>query len=268
MSFVEKYGPWALITGASSGIGAGFARHLASLKLNVVLVARREDRLRKLASELRESFNIKTKYIVSDLSTESGIESVRTRTQYLDIGLLVNNAGIEQHGSFLRLGEQSSNKVISLNVVAVTSLAHIIGERLVKAGRTGGVIFVSSAMKSGMPWFSAYAASKAYVSMLAISLREEWKDAGIDVFSLEPGLVESDMLTQPDLLCFQLPSVTVEQCVEEAIEAFGEKGMFRTTPGHENDEAIDDTVDKQFTAVTRMMKSIWSADTFEHLPCQ
>lgn len=88
--------------------------------MNVVLVARREDRLRKLASELKESFNAETRYTVSDLSTESSIEAVRANTENLDIGLLVNSAGIEQHGSFLKLGEQASNKLISLNVMAVT----------------------------------------------------------------------------------------------------------------------------------------------------
>lgn len=265
MSFIEKYGPWALVTGASSGIGAGFARHLASMKLNIVLVARREDRLKNLASELRESYNVKTQYIVSDLSTQSGIEAVRTKTENLDIGLLVNNAGIEQHGSFLALGEEAANKLISLNVTAVTSFAHIFGRRLVKAGRTGGIIFLSSIAKSGMSWFSAYSASKAYVTMLALTLREEWKGTGIDVFSLEPGMIESDMIMkQEDLLGLGMPTVSVEKCVEEAVKAF-EKGLFRTTPGQENNAEEDKAVDEQFAGMTQMMKSKWSAEAFDHL---
>lgn len=269
MSFIEKYGPWALVTGASSGIGAGFARHLAALNMNIVLVARREDRLRKVASELRELYNVETQCIVSDLSTEIGIEAVRVGTENLDIGLLVNNAGMEQHGSFLKLGEKASNKLISLNVVAVTSLTHIIGGRHVKAGRPGGVIFVSSVARSGMPWLSAYSASKAYVSMLALSLREEWKDAGIDVFALEPAMVESDMmLTKPDLLKIAMPGMSVEKCVEETMKAFVEKRVFRLTPGHESNEEMDNAVDEQFAGMTKMMKSWWSVETFDHLAVQ
>lgn len=265
MSFVQKYGPWAVVTGASSGIGAGFARHLASMKLNVVLVARREDRLKNLASEIRDSYNVQTQYIVSDLSTRSGIEAVRTKTENLNVGLLVNNAGIEQHGSFLALGEEASDKLISLNVTAVTSLAHIFGGRLVKAGRTGGIIFVSSIAKSGMPWLAAYSGSKAYVAMLALTLREEWKGTGIDVLSLEPGMIESDMvMNQEDLRGLGMPRLSVEKCVEETMNAF-ERGLFRTTPGQENNAEEDRAVDEQFMGMSQMMKSKWSARTFDHL---
>lgn len=109
MSFLEKYGPWALITGASSRIGAGFARHLASLNFNVVLVARREDRLKTLASELSDAYNIETHYIVSDLSTSSGVDAVRSGTEAFYIGFLVNNAGVEHDGSFIANGEKSFN---------------------------------------------------------------------------------------------------------------------------------------------------------------
>lgn len=264
MLFIEKYGPWALVTGASSGIGAGFARHLASLKLNVVLVARREALLKQIASEITESYNVETKCIVSDLSTQAGIETVRSTTENLDIGLLVNNAGIEQHGSFLALGEEASEYLISLNVNAVTSLSHIIGGRLVKAGRPGGVIFVSSIAKSGVAWFAAYSATKAYVSMLAVLLREEWKDVGIDVLSLEPGMVETDIFKKSeDLLKLGGTGITVQTCVEEAMKAF-ENGLYRTTPGEKNNAEEDRALDERFAGMTQLMKSKWDAARFDH----
>lgn len=262
VSFLEKYGPWALVTGASSGIGAGFARHLASLNFNVVLVARREDRLKNLASELSNTYHVRTNYIVSDLGTSSGIEAVRAGTEGLDIGLLINNAGVEYHGSFIAQGEVAINNMISLNITAVTDLAHIIGSRLIKSARKGAVIFVSSAAKGGLPWFAAYSSSKAYVSMLASMLRLEWKDVGIDVFCLEPGLIDTEMIS-PAATAMGWPIGTVESCVRVSIAGL-EKGLPRGTPGVDNKIEEDEAFENALSATSDKMKTKISADKFDH----
>src|SRR5262249_38310157 len=100
-SFIERFGPWAIVTGASSGIGEAFARRLAELGMNLVLVARREDRLRTLAGELERQHNIKTRVAAADLSRDDFLPVVEQATADLEIGLLVNNAGIAVSGRFL-----------------------------------------------------------------------------------------------------------------------------------------------------------------------
>ena len=101
-NFKEKYGDWALITGASSGIGLEYSKQLAARKLNVVMVARRAERLEALAEEIKRTYGVETKIIVADLSTDAGIQAVKDETQQLHIGLLVNNAGREDSGHFLK----------------------------------------------------------------------------------------------------------------------------------------------------------------------
>ena len=100
-TFREMYGPWAIITGASSGIGLNFANQLAERGLNLTLVARREDRLRELAVRLEKSFPIKTKVVVADLSRDDFGADIQRSTAGLDVGLLVNNAGFSNTGEFL-----------------------------------------------------------------------------------------------------------------------------------------------------------------------
>ena len=94
-NFREKYGEWALITGASSGIGWEYSKQLAAKQLNVVMVARRAERLEALAEEIQREYGVDTKIIAADLTTDDGIQAVKDETQQLNIGLLVNNAGRE-----------------------------------------------------------------------------------------------------------------------------------------------------------------------------
>ncbi len=99
--FAEKYGPWALITGASSGMGVEFAKRLAASGLNVVLVARREDRLRRLATELEREYSIETKVVALDLSRDDFLEPLRDATAEIEVGLLINSAGFATSGHLL-----------------------------------------------------------------------------------------------------------------------------------------------------------------------
>src|SRR6516165_12540986 len=100
-NFVERFGPWALVTGASSGIGEAFARRLAEIGMNLLLAARREDRLRQLAEELQGRFSISTRIVPVDLAQADFLPVVEQTTADLQVGLLVNNAGIATSGQFL-----------------------------------------------------------------------------------------------------------------------------------------------------------------------
>lgn len=231
--FLHKYGPWAVITGASSGIGAEFARHIAATGISVVLVARREERLQQLSAELCENYPIQAKNIVADLSTEAGWRSVISETEDMDIGLLVNNAGVELVGSFFRDPLDKHLNLIDVNVSAVTALAHAFGPRLAKRGK-GGLLFVSSILASPMPWFGTYSASKAFVLNLALIVREELAPKGVDVLALEPGVVSTEMsqrvTSDVDFSKMGVVIQAVDACVSEALQSLYD-GKRRVTPG-------------------------------------
>ena len=139
----NKYGEWALITGASSGIGKEFATSISEKGLNVILVARSSEKLKKTAQELEKTFKVKTKVVVTDLATEKGIEKVIKETENLNIGLLVNNAGREDSNHFLKITPKEHLATIDLNVKVPMLLTHHFGKKMVER-KKGGIINMSS----------------------------------------------------------------------------------------------------------------------------
>lgn len=232
-AFLPRYGPWAVITGASSGIGEAFAVHLAALGFNLVLTARREHLLNSLASKLSSAHSIQTKVITADLSTPTGWEPIEEGTKSLDVGLLINNAGVVLIGSFFHDPLDTHLNLIAVNVAAVTALAHIFGRRFADNGR-GGIIFVSSIASRSSPWQATYSASKAFVTSLSIVLREELKPKGVNVLALEPGLTDTPMADAVNKTVNFAKAgeerSSVKQCVEEAMEQL-EKGATKWTSG-------------------------------------
>lgn len=229
-SFACKYGPWAVVTGASSGIGAEFARQLAVLGLHIVLIARREARLQALAQELRQGRGVEVKVLVVDLSTTDGVGKVIAECERLQVGLLVNNAGIEVHGSFFHDPFEQHRQCLQLNVVAVSELAYTFGRRFCEQGR-GGIVFLSSLSAAGIPWMATYSSSKAFVTTLAVTLWEEVRRKGVDVLALEPGFVASEMTLDPGQVEHKYGATLMrtETCVKEALEVLGKKLVY--TPG-------------------------------------
>ena len=144
-SLTTKYGTWAVVTGASSGIGQSFAHHLARAGMNVVLVSRSQDALEKTANELRSQFAVRTRVLELDLSQPIARETLDLETLDLDVGLLVNNAAIEQRGAFVRHAPDEHRAAIELNVTAPTELGQRFGRRFVEQGR-GGIIFISGSI--------------------------------------------------------------------------------------------------------------------------
>ena len=193
--FQKKYGPWALVTGASSGIGAAFARQLAERRLNLVLVARRADRLRALADELQMMHSIETLVVPADLSREDFLEEIAGATEGLDIHLLVNNAGTGTAGNFLGNDLEAEIRALNLNCRAPLILTHHYGKTMQQRGR-GGVIFLSSIVAfAGLPSWSNYASTKAQNLLFAEGLAAELRRDGVDVLALCPGFTRTELLT-------------------------------------------------------------------------
>jgi len=186
-NFSKKYGPWAAVTGASSGIGEEFSWQLAAQKINLVLVARREKRLDALAKKLVAKHHIEVKVVSADLSKLDSIERIKTATASLDVGLLVNNAGFALTGDFLDHNIEDELSLLYVNCRAPLVLSHFFGKHMVK-NKKGGIINVSSISAfMPLPFWSHYSASKAYDLYLSEGLWFELKDHGVDVLALCPG---------------------------------------------------------------------------------
>ena len=191
-TFVENYGPWAVITGASSGIGAEFARRVAERGLNIVLVARREDRLNSLASELEEDYSVETRVVVVDLADEDFLARVRERTSDVEVGLLINSAGFAVSGNLLDNKLEDELAMLAVNSRAPLALTHHFGREMRDRGN-GGIIFVASTVAySGSPGWSNYAATKAFDLTLSDGLARELKKHGVSVLTVSPGATQTE----------------------------------------------------------------------------
>lgn len=188
---VRRYGPTAVVTGASEGIGRAFAVALAREGFDLVLVARREDRLRALASELEAEYGATVQVVATDLSVPGASRALVEANEGRTIGLVVAAAGFGSVGSFLekRIDEESS--MVDLNCRSVVELAHGFGGRMVDAGRGGFVLFGSLVGFSGAPRSATYAATKGFVQSFAEGLAVELRPHGVDVLSVAPGPVAS-----------------------------------------------------------------------------
>ena len=191
--FAERYGPWALVTGASSGIGEAFARRIAEIGLNLVLVARRDDILRNLAEELQSKHRISTRVVSVDLAQDKFLPTIQQSTHDLQIGLLVNNAGIATTGNFLDNDLNSELRMLSVNNRAPVILTHHFG-RLMRQRGQGGIIVVASILAfAGVPTMSNYAASKAHDLVFAEGLANELQNCEVSVLAICPGATHTGL---------------------------------------------------------------------------
>jgi hypothetical protein len=234
---VKKFGPWALVTGASSGIGAEFSRQLAGAGLNIVLAARRGALLDELGHELTERFGVKSRSVVVDLSEEVSVERLGEAVSDLDIGLVVSNAGTGNPGDFLSQDHSEQLRLFRLNALAHLNIAHHFGARL--ASRGGGGILLGGAMGAahGIPFMANEAGSKAYVQSLGESLHVEFKRRGIHVTVLVVPPTDTAIITKfgldPANMPMKMKPMSTEQCVSEAIRAL-QKNRSLCLPGATN----------------------------------
>jgi len=193
----NKFGTWAIVTGASSGIGKEFATQLASQGINLVLIARRENLLKELASHLIKKHSIQVKNLVLDLTDDNIIERIEETTKGLDIGFVVSNAGGARMGAFHKIPMADFESMIKLNVTAQMKISHWFSTRRIKENKKGGLLLVSSTTAfQGVPYGADYSAAKAYILNLGEALNYELKDKGINVTVLVPGPTDTPGLNE------------------------------------------------------------------------
>jgi short-subunit dehydrogenase len=186
---LARYGPWAVVTGASDGIGKACANELAAAGLNLILVARRESALTELARALQTSHGITVQVMATDLADPVATAALLERTRAFDVGLLVAAAGFGSSGPILTQSDSSEREQIAVNCEAVLGQCMHFGRRFAERKRGGVVLFSSVVAFHGTPWSANYAATKAYVQSLAEALRHEWAPLGIQVVASAPGPV-------------------------------------------------------------------------------
>ncbi|MBW4582779.1 MAG: SDR family oxidoreductase [Tildeniella nuda ZEHNDER 1965/U140] len=187
-------GKTALITGASSGIGESFAHELAKRKMNLVLVARSEDKLQALATQLQDSYSISVQVITADLSREGeGLRVYReTRSRQLSVDVLINNAGFSTHGAFESILPDKDHQQVMLNVVSVVDLTHAFIPGMLAKGE-GSIINIGSTTSFyPLPRQAVYAATKAFVLSFSEALWTEYRKRGIKVLALCPGATNTE----------------------------------------------------------------------------
>jgi short-subunit dehydrogenase len=191
-SLKQRYGDWALVTGASAGIGAEFARALAKDGVSVVLSARRADRLATLADELAKEHGVEARAVACDLATPEGVRQCLAACEGHDVAILVNNAGVGYAGRFDLQAPERLSAMVQLNCAAPVALAAALLPKLRARGR-GAVIFTGSVSGAQpLPMHALYAATKSFDNLLAEGLWGELRGSGIDVLALEPGATETE----------------------------------------------------------------------------
>lgn len=217
----------ALITGASSGIGEAFAKALAAKGLDLVLVARSEDKLRALSRQLNEVYSRRVEVVTADLSLAGSAQKVHAAAEALGmpVDLLVNNAGFGTVGTFVKQDPERERQEVMLNAAAVVDLCHAFVPAMVERGRGGVINIASMAAFQPLPYMSVYAATKAFVLSFSQGLRGEVKGKGVNVLAVCPGPVDTPFF-----------------------EATGKAGLRKTVP-KASMVTVDDVVRATFRAL-------------------
>ena len=182
-------GKWALVTGASSGLGVEFAKLFAERNANLVLVARRTEPMEQLADALRKAQSVQVLVIGSDLSRPRAAAELKAQLDAHGIGIevLVNNAGFGAYGEFLDQSVEKMTEMIRLNIMSLTELTHIFGQEMANRGH-GHILLVASVLGyQAVPGYAAYAASEGYVLLLGEALHHELAPRGVAVTTVSPG---------------------------------------------------------------------------------
>jgi short-subunit dehydrogenase len=228
-NFLQQYGPYALVTGASSGIGEQFARRLAAKGFNLLITARNQAALEALAQELMADGNITVQVCACDLSRTEDTLSLIQQAQQLPLGLIVSTAGFGQKGEFIDLDHQQLLDMYQTNCINPSRLVHALAPKLVQQGR-GGIIFTGSMEgETPFPFSTAYAASKGFIHQFAGSLHGEMQAHGVDVLLLAPGSTDTNSPISQGFSREQLPGLMSPQTVaHQALQKLGKRSLWIT----------------------------------------
>jgi uncharacterized protein len=209
----------ALITGASAGIGEEFAKQLAGRGYDVVLVARRRDRLEQLAEQLPTTSHVVDCDLVSDAASLPG----KVEELGVDVDLLVNNAGFGLRGRFLELDPERDAEMVRVNCEAVVTLTHAFVPKMVERARGGVITVASTAGMQPLPYEAVYGASKAFAISFMEALWMELQGTGVKMLVVNPGPVKTEWQSvagYDDSTPIPPGMITAEQCVSDSLEAY------------------------------------------------
>lgn len=226
LDFASQYGDWAIVAGASQGLGAVYAEELASRHLNLILIARRAELLESLASALSEKYKIETRILVLDLSVAAAAERILDAVGGLEIGLLVYNAAFSAIGPFLERTLDDHLREVRTNALTPLQLVYLIAEQMLERGRGGIMLMSSLSAFQGSAYISTYAATKAFNIVLAEGLWQEWRKRGVNVLVCVSGAVRTpNYLASEPKQTGGLSDMTMppEQVVREALAALGKR---------------------------------------------
>jgi hypothetical protein len=242
----SAYGQFALITGASSGIGAEFARQLANAGLDLVLVARRRDKLEGIRQALHDEYGTRVEIVELDLLEEGAIDELSTRTQELEIGLLVLAAGVFTTGPFIGNELSSETQLVRLNAITPMQLTHRYASMFAERHRGGIILVASTVGHQAAPYLANYAATKAYIATLGQALSYELKPSGVDLTVLSPGPTKTEGVQTAEGIDFSklpVPMMGPEAVVRQALKGLGRRAL--VIPGPTN--KILDVMAKHFS---------------------
>jgi short-subunit dehydrogenase len=224
VEYLTRYGQWAVITGATAGIGLEFARALAARGVSCVLAARRSDRLGAVADELEAAHGIQTRTVTVDLAADDGPETLADAVADLEVGMLVSNAGVGYAGRFDKQELTRLKQMVALNCTAnVTLVSRMLPGMLER--RRGAILIVGSvAGRQPIPFHGLYSATKGFELLFGEALWAEVRDRGVDVLVVQPGPVatEFEMVageTRPNPAADESP----QSVVATALDALGQQ---------------------------------------------
>ncbi|HEV3225429.1 MAG TPA: SDR family NAD(P)-dependent oxidoreductase [Acidimicrobiales bacterium] len=234
MGFVERYGSWGVVLGASEGLGEAYARGLARRGLHVVVAARRAEPVRAVAESIATNHGVETRAVTLDLAEPTFIDALRATTDELDVGFVVYNGAGAYVGPFLD-GLAHVDNVIAVNCTGPLRVCEHFGRRCIERGRGGIVLMGSAAGLAGSAFNSAYAASKAFDLILGESLWAEWRDQGVDVMTVIGPAIDTPTYRSalpPDVRANMPAPMAPADLVEEVLDAVGTDPSF--IPGDTN----------------------------------
>lgn len=235
-TFLTRYGPWAVVAGASEGIGAAFADELAARGVSLVLVARGRERLDAVAGEIARRHAVATRVVACDLARPESIDRVAEAAAELTVGLLVCNAAASTVGRFLDVPLEDHRHAIDVNAGSVVALAHRFGGPMAERG-CGGIIVMSSLTAfQGTPLVACYGATKAFGLVFAEGLGDELRDRGVDVLACCAGATRTpgyDRVTPPRRVELLAPRIQDPgEVAREALAALGKRPLVVTGAGN------------------------------------
>lgn len=225
-NFPARYGPWAIVAGASEGLGATYAEELAGRGLNLILIARRSEVLQSLASRLTQKHKVEIKPIPLDLSTSDAAEQILHAAKDVEIGLLVYNAAFSAIGPFVERSLDEHLKEIHTNAFTPLKVVYFFAERMLARGCGGMILMSSLSAFQGSAYISTYAATKAFNIVLAEGLWEEWRERGVEMLVCISGAVRTPnyVASEPERTGgLGDMSMKPEQVVHEALSALGKQ---------------------------------------------